>query len=215
MIARQLAFDLVFDGEIAGGNGRCRLEATLSREEAARLAQCPRDQAMIELRVKHRWSLQAIGNLYGLSRERVRQITPPIEGTGVTPTFDTESRPVPEQIEADLSRVLRQAVRSPDAWNARGGISKAWVVARLGYDPGEHWNFRDARKVEMFLRCGLGLESREEMIEWANRMYYDEGMTYEDVTRWLSDEFVPVTVMSVYRFLTGELGFEGRRTGRR
>ncbi len=216
MTVRQLAFDL-FDGEIVGGNGRCRLETVLSREEAARLAQCPRGQAMIELRVKHRWSLQAIGDLYGLSRERVRQVTSPIEGTGITPTFDEgQTRPLPEQVETDLAQVLRQAVRAPDAWNARGGISKAWAVERLGYDPGDRWNFRDSRKMEIFLRYGLGLESREEMLRWARGMYCDEGMTYyEEVTGWLSDEFVPVTVMTVHRFLTGELGFEGGKTGRR
>ncbi len=180
------------------------------------MAQCPRDQAMIELRVKHRWSLQAIGDLYGLSRERVRQVTPPIEGAGITPTFDEgQTRPLPEQVETDLAQVLRQAVRAPDAWNARGGISKAWVVERLGYDPGDRWNFRDSKKIEMFLLYGLGLESKEEMLRWAKRMYYDEGMTYEEVTGWLSDEFVPVTVMTVHRFLTGALGFEGYKVGRR
>ncbi len=132
MLQQLSLFDL-FDEQLGGGNGhRAKLEAALSLEEAARLVRCPRDQAMVELRVKHRWSLQAIGDLYGLSRERVRQVTPTIEGTGVTPTFsEGETRPVPEQVEADLSRAFRQAIRTPDAWNARGGICKAWVVELL------------------------------------------------------------------------------------
>jgi hypothetical protein len=65
------------------------LRKALGPKEAWRLAQVSRNKAMTRLRVEHRWTLQAIGDLLGLGRERVRQLTPPMIGKERRPSCST------------------------------------------------------------------------------------------------------------------------------
>lgn len=191
----------------------------LGSEEASRLAQFTRNEIMTELRVRHRWSLQAIGEVFNLSRERVRQITPPIDGKGSTPAFgDNGSPPNQRELKEKLKGVFRQATRDPAAWNERGHLSRSWIVEQLGYksdlsdlellSPG-------GSKIEFILRHGLGLKTKHEMRSWAEKMYFERHMTYEEIARWLSRSLVPVATMTVHRTLTEFLDIDGYGTGRR
>ncbi len=192
----------------------------LGSEEAWRLAQFTRNEIMTELRVRHRWSLQAVGEMFDLSRERVRQLTPPIEGKGATPTFgDNGSNTLTQkEVREKLKTVFRQATRDPTAWNERGHLSRSWVVEQLGHDfESIDLDFRSpsGSKVEFILRHGLGLKTVHEMRSWAETMYFERHMTYEEIARWLSRSLVPVATMTVHRTLTEVLDIQGYGTGRR
>ncbi len=197
---------------------RTMLQA-LGREEALRLSQFKRNQIMEELRVKHRWTLQAIGEMFDLSRERVRQLTPPIEGPGSPPVLGDDGKPTdPRVMREELRHVFRRAARTPKAWDARGQLSKAWVVGQLGYEPdlpGLDFRNPGGSKTEFILRYGLGLESEEERHAWAEEMYLKRNMTYQEMACWLSHRFVPVTTMTVHRVITQYLGAQGYGTGPR
>ncbi len=54
-----------------------------------------RDQYIWQLRTECRWSLDAIGNACGLTRERVRQLVYQINKTGVQLAFTTQYFPLP------------------------------------------------------------------------------------------------------------------------
>jgi hypothetical protein len=170
----------------------------LGPEETQRLAQLPRDRIMSELRVKHRWTLQAIGDLFDISRERVRQITPQLDETGRSPFREAEKEKKPNT-DAILQEILRSAIHTSDAWSSTSGrLSKSWVVERLGYDP-EGVDFRTVCKMEIILRYGLGLETKGEMRRWASEIHRDKG--YNEIAQWISREFIPVDTMTVHRFL--------------
>lgn len=192
---------------------------TLGHDEAFRLARLTRDEIIAELRVKHRWTLQAIGDLFDLSRERVRQLTPPIDGTGKTPVISNPAGPSdPKVMKEELKRVFRRAVRDPRAWNARGQLSKAWVIDQLGYEPTlPELDFRNpgGPKTKFILRYGLDLQTRQEMRDWAEEMYFERCMTYDEIARWLSQRFVPVAAMTVHRVIAQDLDVGGYGTGRR
>jgi hypothetical protein len=189
----------------------------LGHGEAVRLAPLQRNEAITVLRVEHRWSLQAIADLFDLSRERVRQLTPTIPGNGKTPLLSGKGRPSDhEATNRELERVFRQAVRDPSAWNRRGQISKAWVVDRLGYAPnvpGLDFRRPAASKAEFIVRHGLGLDTKDEMRAWAEEMYFERHMTYGEIAAWLSERFVPVAAMTVHRFFTDVLCMEGYGRG--
>lgn len=177
----------------------------LGHQEALRLIQLSRNEIMVELRVKHRWSLQAIGDLFGITRERVRQLTPSIEGSGRTPVLDDGKPSNPRVIRRELRDVFCQAAQDPQAWNARGQLSKSWVVDQLGYEPDlPELDFRSpgGSKTEFILRYGLGLETEREICAWAQRMYSGYCMSYSDIARWLSQRFVPIAAMTVHRSLS-------------
>lgn len=176
-----------------------RVQDILGPDETQRLAQLPRDRIMSELRVRHRWTLQAIGDLFNLSRERVRQITPQVDETGRSPFREEEEKEKKPNTDTILPEILRSAIHTPDAWSsASGRLSKSWVVERLGYDP-EGVDFRTVCKIEIILRYGLGLETKTEMHRWASEIHRDK--SYDEIARWISREFIPVDTMTVYRFL--------------
>ncbi len=190
----------------------------LGPEEALRLAQLRRNDAMTTLRVKHRWSLQAIGDLFDLSRERVRQLTPSIDGNGVTPDLGDGTPSDSTTIKAELEAVFRKAVRTPHAWNGRGQVSKSWVIKQLGYEPElPELDFRSLAdsKTEFILRHGMGLRTKQDMRAWLEVMYFEQHMTYAEIAHWLSQRFVSLAPMTVHRFATGILDIEGYGRGKR
>jgi hypothetical protein len=194
------------------------LREILGDEEAVRLAQLRRNEAMTTLRVEHRWSLQAIGDLFDLSRERVRQLTPAIEGNGVTPDLDDGVPSDPDEVRRDLEAAFRQAVHEPDAWNGRGQVSKLWIVDQLGYEPdlpGLDFRRLSDSKARFVLRHGLGLRTESAMRRWLKRMYFERHMTYSDIADRLSERFVDIAPMTVHRFATGILGIDGYTRGSR
>jgi hypothetical protein len=197
--------------------GQMMLEV-LGYDDVLQLAHLARDEVMIELRVKHRWSLEAIGTLFGISRERVRQLTPRIEGAGETPFGDNGNVSDPEIMRKELKGIFRRAVRDPEAWDGRGQLSKAWVVDQLGYEPDlPELNFRSPSesKMEFILRHGLSLETMEDMRAWAEDMYFKRHMTYKEIAAWISRQFIPVSTMTVHRTFTKVLDVQGFSTGLR
>lgn len=195
------------------------IRSALGQREAHQLAQLKRNEAMVRLRVKHRWSLQAIADLFGLSRERVRQLTPTIEGNGRTPVLSGSGKPFDlKAMREELENVFRQATRDPDAWDGRGQISKPWVVEKLGYEPDlPGFDFRSPAdsKAGFILRYGLGLETKADMRSWVKEMYFGQRMTYGEIAARLSEAFVPVAAMTVHRFVTDVLDMEGYGRGTR
>lgn len=194
------------------------IRETLGADEALTLAQLHRNKAMTRLRVEHRWSLQAIGDLFDLSRERVRQLTPAIDGHGITPELHQDKPTDPEEIRRELEDAFREVVRTPDAWNGRGQVSKSWIVEHLGYEPDlPDLDFRRLgdSKAEFILRYGLGLQTKREMVDWFEEMYFERSMTYADIARWLSRRFVSVAPMTVHRTASDILDFEGYGRGKR
>lgn len=190
----------------------------LGPDEAFRLTQLRRNKAITSLRVKHRWSLQAIGDLFDLSRERVRQLTPSIDGQGVTPDLHDDRPRTPREVRRELKEAFRKVVRTPQAWNGRGQVSKPWVIDYLGYEPElPDLDFRrlSDSKAEFILRYGMGLGTREEMRAWFEEMYFERSMTYAEIARWLSQRFVSVAPMTVHRTATSVLGVEGYGRGKR
>jgi hypothetical protein len=197
-----------------------RLQQVLGPQEVRRLAKLTRNEIISQLRVKHRWSLAAIADLFDLSRERIRQLTPPIEGPGRTPSFESEgqARRDRARVRRALRRVFRRAVRTPEAWNPVGRLSKRWVVEQLGYEPQlPELDFRslDGSKVAFILRYGLGMESEGEMRAWARRMYVEHRMTFDQIAGWLSRRFVPISTMAVHRVITRDFGIESLGRGKR
>lgn len=194
------------------------LTKALGERETLRLAQMRRNDAMKRLRVKHRWTLQAIADLFNLSRERIRQLTPPIEGNGKPPKLDEAGPPDSGTMRKELRAAFCKAVEIPDAWNGRGQVCKSWVVEELGYEPDlPDVDFRrpSKSKGEFILRYGLGLESRREMAAWLEEMYFEENMTYAEISEWLSERFVSIAPMTVHRFATEVLNVEGYGRGKR
>ena len=194
------------------------LRETVGHDEAVRLAQLRRNDAMTSLRVEHRWSLQAIGDLFDLSRERVRQVTPAIEGVGATPDLEDVAPLDPQAVRRDLESLFKKAVHHPEAWNGRGQVSKPWVVSQLGYEPNlPGLDFRQLidSKTRFLLRYGVGLRTEGAMRRWLRRMYFERHMTYADIANWLSGRFVDVAPMTVHRFATKILGIDGYARGSR
>ncbi len=194
------------------------LQEVLGPKEALHLAQLRRNEAMTTLRVKHRWSLQAIGDLFDLSRERVRQITPSIAGNGTTPDLEDGRPSDPRKMRFELAAVFRKAIRTPQAWNGRGQVSKAWVIEQLGYEPEiPELDFRRLgdSKAEFILRHGLELQTKQDMRSWLKEMYFERHMTYAEIAHWLSERFVSVAPMTVHRFATGILDIDGYGRGKR
>ena len=194
------------------------LQEVLGPKEALRLAQLRRNEAMTTLRVKHRWSLQAIGDLFDLSRERVRQITPSIPGNGTTPDPNDGKPSDPKTMRTELAAVFRKAVHTPEAWNGRGQVSKDWVIEQLGYEPElPELDFRKLgdSKAEFILQHGLELQTKQDMGLWLKEMYFERHMTYAEIAHWLSERFVSVAPMTVHRFATGILDIDGYGRGKR
>ena len=50
---------------------------------------------------------------------------------------------------------------------------------------------------------------------WAEEMYFERCMTYDEIARWLSQRFVPVAAMTVHRAIAQDLNVGGYGTGRR
>jgi len=194
------------------------LRKALGEREMLRLAQMRRNDAMKRLRVEHRWTLQSIADVFDLSRERVRQLTPPIEGNGKPPNLDEDGSPDPATMRKELRAAFCKAVETPDAWNGRGQVCKSWVIEELGYEPDlPDIDFRclSNSKGAFILRYGLGLESRHEMAAWLEEMYFEEDMTYAEIAQWLSERFVSIAPMTVHRFATEVLNVEGYGRGKR
>ena len=92
------------------------------------------------------------------------------------------------------------------------------MVDYLGYEPDlPELDFRRLgdSKGTFMLKYGLGLETREEMRAWFDKMYFGRRMTYAEIARWLSQRFVSAATMTVHRTATTSPDFQGCRRGKR
>ena len=117
-----------------------------------------------------------------------------------------------------MRKAFRKVVRTPQAWNGLGRVSKSRVVDYLGYEsdlPELDFRRLGDSKGTFMLKYGLGLETREEMRAWFDKMYFGRRMTYAEIARWLSQRFVSVATMTVYRTATTSLDLQGCGRGKR
>ena len=194
------------------GNGAWqRMLNALGSKKAYELACLDRQEIITYLRVEKRWSLEAIARLFGLTRERIRQITPP----GLWKELE-----VHELTEEELAPALRKAVYDKLAWHEHDGgngrLSVVWLAEELGISDRMAYGFtltKGKHKFDSILRYGLGLDTKDAMLEWMNQKYYREGMPYSAIARLISSRFISVSTMHVYRRMKA-LGFRGRSRGR-
>lgn len=180
-----------------------RLVDTVGRSDALGLCHLPRDEILVALRVDHGLTLQKAGDIFGITRERVRQITP----SGL---WHKNSEMV--NWDAIAERVAHAAVRDKGAWSAKGVIKKRWIKEHFNEDiaVGVHSKIN---KLTMLLRWKLGLDTTEDQLRWLSEKYYDEGRSYADIAKLLSRKGIPISTMCVYRNAQ-EIGFRGESTGR-
>jgi len=201
---------LPFLREVRPGTWNRLLDAVGSKD-AQRIASLGgRQEAMIALRVENGLSLKRIGEIFDLTRERIRQLTPP----GIWK--DKEPKGLFSQEE--FGRVLGRAIYDKGAWTGRDGtsLSVSWLAKGLGVDISEIYSIgitKGLYKFDLMLQYGYELASKEEQIEWMNQKYYREGMPYSAIAAHLSKRFVYISTMNVYRRMNA-LGFRGRLVGR-
>ena len=185
-----------------------RLRRLVGRDEAFELAHMPRNEAIYALRVRHGYTLASIGDVFGLTRERIRQLTPAGLWAHRTELVDWV---------AIRKRVVQRAMTKRDAWK-QGRISRAWVREQFGEDVAKDWAdvHRGMPKLEMILRYIVGLPDRDACLSWLNEQYYKSGKTYAELAQDLSSRRAGVSIctMSVHRN-AATMGFSGYSQGRR
>ena len=153
-------------------------------------------------------TLEEVGKVFGLTRERIRQIVP-------------NSGRVPRK-KKRVSRVLvesalRKAVRTREAWGSNGWLSRAWLANEL--EVSQYIAYKSApdlislSKVELIFRYGLGLWLGKQHLAWFIRQHGACGESYEAMAAKLSITYVPVSAIALHRHAKG-LGFVSRKRGR-
>lgn len=180
-----------------------RLHDALGIEEAFKMAHFQRNEIIIKLRLDYKWTLQRIAEVLGLTRERVRQLTP----AGLWGEKEDKNLYRWEDVKDEA---LGLAIHSPDAWNSQGVFIATWLQEKYSYVevPGKIYKF------ETMLQYGLNLKTKEQQLEWIRKRYYDLEYTYSRIAAWLSERFVNISTMGVYRSCR-RLGFRGHAVGRR
>jgi len=172
---------------------------------ATPIGRMSRDDAIKTLRHEYVWSLEKIGNAFGITRERVRQIA----GTSQTAKHE---RLIATQSE--VNRCLTIACRDKSAWTSTGKLSKQWLKAKLKPRIIEaNLNDDEFSKFQVVLSHGLKCKTedrqREQLHKWQFCTHY---YSYEDIAKMLSRRFVPISVMSVFRGAEA-IGHKGHSTG--
>jgi len=183
-----------------------QLKRLVGRDKALEYVGLPRDEIMQRLRVEHGHTLQSIADIFGLSRERVRQLTPAGLWHSSSALVDWDAITV---------RVIRLAVANKTAWTSKGRIRRGWVAERFGKDVAAH--MPDAHlgmnKLEMILRFRLNLADRAACLRWLNEQYFKQERGYAEIAKRLS-VYIPISTMCVHRN-AAEIGFQGYPVGRR
>jgi hypothetical protein len=189
-----------------GAEAWSRLKKLIGREAALELVEMSRNDILRHLRIEYGFTLQAVADVFGITRERVRQLTP----SGL---WHKNAEGIDWYRLAH--RVATIAVRNKAAWTPKGRIKREWVVERFGDDLAyQVGDLQDKfNKLVLILQFRLGLSDENSCLQWINQQYYGEERTYADIARKLS-EYIPISTMCVYRNAQ-ELGFRGYSKGRR
>jgi len=189
-----------------GGEAWSSLKHLIGREAALELVEMPRNDLLTYLRCEYGYTLQAIGDVFGISRERVRQLTP----VGLWRADSTSVK-----WDKIIARVARTAASDRAAWDKRGKITRPWVLSRFGEDIARHLPdiHRTINKLEMILLYRVGLPNRAACLEWLNTEYFRKGQGYAEIAQRLS-HYIYISTMCVYRDAKA-LGFRGYSVGRR
>lgn len=167
-----------------------------------------RNDIFEKLRSEQNLTLDDIGDLYGVTRERVRQLTE-VDGYQKGRAQAAREKHAKEEYQRTLQAALHRAISTPDAWG-KVGLNAKWVIEKFGLIVHKPHEFS---KLEVILKLGMGLETRADMIEWAQKRHIKEGYSYAALAKELSERFVPISTMGVYNGLR-KLGFRGRLRGR-
>ena len=182
--------------------------------EAERMAKMGRQELMLYLRTEKHWTLEMVGDLLNLSRERIRQLTPP----GL---WEQEEKVVISDDE--FEKVLRKAARTPEAWHDSskgGGLSMDWMAnelqvsihAMLKYSEGPFATL--GFKPMILLKYGMGLETEENVRAWYEEQYWTFANGFEALAKKIRNKTgVPIQTMSVWRYFRKDLRMSVRGRG--
>lgn len=201
-------YNKVIDFMLAYPGTLNKLRKYLSTDRALELAEKGRDQVIVSLRIEHGWSLDQIAEIFGLTRERIRQLTP----SGIwSKRYDLPGKTEEEMV----TEVLSMAVHTSEAWTRIGQLSKKWAIGHFGHEYSELTLRRTIpKKFETILHYGLGLTTKESKLQWIRQKYYREGMPYRRIAELLSRDFINIATMAVYKGCV-RIGFKGHARGRR
>jgi len=179
------------------------ISKSLGSQSATEVCRNKRNDCMVILRKRFGWTLQRIADVFDISRERVRQLTPKA-------IWIAE----PRLNEGAIERALVKAIRTPDAWNGiKGNLLKSWMEGELGYFTAEDFSVKSVSKVDLIMRYGLGLTTKEEQRERFHHWQWGPRYRpFEEIADAISKRFVPVSTMAVYRHSV-EVGHVPPETG--
>jgi hypothetical protein len=186
-----------------------KLWREIGAKAATPIGRMSRNEAIKALRhdVVPVWTLQQIGDLFGMTRERVRQIA------GTSKRGSKSSKRI--VTEEEINRVLLKACHDSNAWTKGGKLSRMWLKKQLpGGDTAVFGAKKDARysKFQVLMVYGLGLITRQQQLdqlsEWQFGLAYQ---TYATMAENLSSHFVRISHMAVHRGAVA-IGFAGHLT---
>lgn len=117
-------------------------------------------------------------------------------------------------------QALYLAARTPDAWGRNGIASKLrtdWLCTQMNVEPRVICTLalcHRAKKVDVILRYGLGLDSPQAQVGWLQSRYHAQRWTCKEIAEWLSIHYIPVSMNAVHRGLL-QRGIQPRPRGRR
>jgi len=178
----------------------------LGTKIAMPIGRMPRDEAMAALREQN-WTLEKIGDAFGITRERVRQLTDPYYA----------QRPEQEINQATLGKVFKSACYNERAWTQKGLLSTKWLARQLGLDYRSKainaLGTKEEPKLIFLLKYGMGLKTRDEQLAQLHEWQFGEDYhSYDQISKLLSKRFVPISTMAVYRGAS-QLGHKGHTSG--
>lgn len=200
----------------AGPGGLRALLDAFGHKEGRRIAKAGgREEIMTLLRLEKGWTLERVGSLFNLTRERVRQLTP----AGIWGMTERQTR----LERALLETALKKAARTADAWHdesTSGVLSARWMAAELDV-PADHFSrYHEGRlrdfhfKADTLLRYGLGLATERAMRRWYREHYWSQGMSFAELAETISDRTgVHIGAMAIWRYFVQKLELPRRGRG--
>lgn len=198
----------------SGATAWRNLIAEVGSAEAERLAEKGRVAVMTALRIERHLTLQRVADIFGLTRERVRQLTPP----GLW-----YEREIGEIGDDQVQAIFRKAAKTPEAWHSEkdgGGLRHQWLIGELGISEEQYKDISDNvfrqryLKTEVLLKYGLHLQTEDRIKAWYQEQYVTLHRGFAELARIISTTTgVSISTMHVYRYFVNVLHCKVRDRG--